>query len=279
MTPPKVVLITGASSGIGRFTAHHLAQRGWRVFGGVRRPEAIGGLPGVEPLRLDVTDDASVSAAVDAIVERTGRIDGLVNNAGGSVLGAAEEISIEQARALLDLNVLGVLRMSQAVLPVMRRQGSGRIVNISSVVGFLPAPFMAIYAASKHAVEGLSESMDHEVRQFGIRVVLVEPGFTRTNIDAAAPRPDHPLSDYHAARKRVSTTIASQIAGAPDPTGVARTIERALDARRFARMPVGGEARVLSTLRKGMPAALFDRSLRRTYHLDGRPNSSVGGAQ
>mgnify|MGYP000906154189 FL=1 len=279
MTPPKVVLITGASSGIGRFTAHHLAQRGWRVFGGVRRPEAIGGLPGVEPLRLDVTDDASVSAAVDAIVERMGRIDGLVNNAGGSVLGAAEEISIEQARALLDLNVLGVLRMSQAVLPVMRRQGSGRIVNISSVVGFLPAPFMAIYAASKHAVEGLSESMDHEVRQFGIRVALVEPGFTRTNIDAAAPRADHPLSDYHAARKRVSTTIASQIAGAPDPTGVARTIERALDARRFARMPVGGEARVLSTLRKGMPAALFDRSLRRTYHLDGRPTSSVGGAK
>lgn len=274
MAPRRVVLITGASSGIGRFAAQYLAQRGWRVFGGVRRPGAIDGLPGVEPVLLDVTDDASVSAAVATVAERAGRIDGLVNNAGGSVLGAAEEISTEQARALLDLNVLGVLRMSQAVLPIMRRQGSGRIVNISSVVGFLPAPFMAIYAASKHAVEGLSESMDHEVRQFGIRVALVEPGFTRTNIDTAAPRPDRPLSDYHAARERVSTTIASQIADAPDPTGVARTIERALDARGFARMPVGREARLLSTLRKGMPAALFDRSLRRTYRLDGRPTAA-----
>lgn len=157
----RVVLVTGASSGIGRVTAQYLANRGWRVFAGARRPEVLEGVAGIEPVRLDVTDDDSVAAAVDSVVARAGRLDGLVNNAGVSLLGAVEEISTDQARALLDTNVLGVIRMSRAVLPQMRHQGSGRIVNISSVVGFLPAPFMAVYAASKHAVEGLSESLNH----------------------------------------------------------------------------------------------------------------------
>ena len=265
----QVVLVTGASAGIGKATAEHLAARGYRVFAGARRPDAVGLLHGPELVALDVTDDASVSAAVASVLEKTGRIDALVNNAGSSILGAVEETSIDQARSLLETNVLGVLRMSQAVLPTMRRQNAGRIVNVSSVVGFLPSPYMAVYAASKHAIEGLSESMDHEVRGFGVRVVLVEPGFTRTNIDAASPRAENPLDAYAVQRERVVNNINHQIADAPDPTAAAATIERAINASRFTRLPVGGQAALLSRLRRWMPPGMVDRSLRRTFSLDG----------
>ena len=185
--------------------------------------------------------------------ERMGRIDGLVNNAGGSVLGAAIG-DLDRGRRAADLNVLWVLRMSRPCASrLMRsRQGSGRIVNISSVVGFLPAPFMAIYAASKHAVEGLLSSRWITPRcvSSGIRVARSpRPGHRTKHRCGSAPG-DHPPSDYHG-EGTVSTTIASQIAGAPRIHGVARTIERALDARRFARIPVGGEARSLSTCAKG----------------------------
>ncbi len=267
--PEQVVLVTGASSGIGKTTAEYLAARGYRVFGGARRPDAVSPLPGAELVALDVTDDASVNAAVAHVLEKAGRIDALVNNAGSSILGAVEETSIDQARSLLETNVLGVLRMSQAVLPAMRRQHAGRIVNVSSVVGFLPSPYMAVYAASKHAIEGLSESMDHEVRGFGVRVVLVEPGFTRTNIDAASPRAQNPLDAYAVQRERVINSINHQISNAPDPTTVAATIERAINASRFSRLPVGGQAALLSRLRRWMPPRMVDRSLRKTFSLDG----------
>ena len=131
---------------------------------------------GVVFLPLDVTDDESVAGAVREVLDRSGRIDVLVNNAGVGVSGAAEESSIEQARALFDTNLFGSIRMTRAVLPHMREQGSGRIINVSSVLGFMPAPFMALYAATKHAIEGYSESLDHEVREHGVRVLLVEPG-------------------------------------------------------------------------------------------------------
>jgi NAD(P)-dependent dehydrogenase (short-subunit alcohol dehydrogenase family) len=267
--PDQVVLVTGASSGIGKTTAEYLAARGYRVFAGARRPDAVSLLHGAELVALDVTDDASVNSAVAHVLEKVGRIDALVNNAGSSILGAVEETSIDQARSLLETNVLGVLRMSQAVLPAMRRQHAGRIVNVSSVVGFLPSPYMSVYAASKHAIEGLSESMDHEVRGFGVRVVLVEPGFTRTNIDAASPRAQNPLDAYAVQRERVINSINHQISNAPDPTGVAATIERAINASRFTRLPVGGQAALLSRLRRWMPPRMVDRSLRKTFSLDG----------
>src|SRR5262245_48388810 len=166
----RVALITGASSGIGRATAELMATRGHRVFGGVRAPATTRPLAGVELVPLDVRDEASAKACVDAVCSRAGRIDVLINNAGVNLVGAVEETSISQAQALFDTNVIGVLRMVRAVLPGMRRQGTGLIVNISSIVGFIPAPFMGVYASTKHAIEGLSESLDHEVRAFGIRV-------------------------------------------------------------------------------------------------------------
>ena len=158
-------MVTGVSSGIGREIAQLLAERGARVFGTVRDPKSAKPIHGVEIVRMDVTDDASVSEAVQSIVQKAGPVQLLVNNAGYSLTGALEETSIDEARQQFETNFFGVLRVTNAVLPGMRQAGYGRIVNISSVVGFLPAPYMGIYAASKHAVEGYTETLDHEVQR------------------------------------------------------------------------------------------------------------------
>src|SRR5436190_11915177 len=173
----QVALVTGASSGIGEAAARELLAAGFTVYGTSRKAVAGEQRGGVTFLPLDVTDDVSVAAAVGEVLARSGHIDVLVNNAGFGVTGAAEESSVEQARALFETNVFGLMRVTRAVLPVMRAQGSGRIINVSSIVGLIPVPFMALYASSKHALEGYSESLDHEVREHGVRVLLVEPGF------------------------------------------------------------------------------------------------------
>src|SRR3989454_11651647 len=178
----KTTLVTGVTSGIGREIAQLLAERGARVFGTVRNPQSANPIRGVEIVRMEVTDDSSVNEAVQSIVRKAGPIQYLVNNAGYTVTGALEETSVEEARQLFETNFFGVLRVTNAILPTMRQAAHGRIVNISSVVGFLPAPFMGIYAASKHALEGYTETLDHEVRRFGVRAVLVEPSFTKTNL-------------------------------------------------------------------------------------------------
>lgn len=171
----KTTSVTGVSSGIGREIAQLLAARGARVFGTARNPKSAQPIPSVEMVRMEVTDDSSVNEAVQAIVRKAGPIQHLVNNAGYAASGALEETSIDEARQQFETNFFGVLRVTNAVLPGMRQTGYGRIVNISSVVGFIPAPYMGIYAASKHAVEGYTWTLDHEVREFGVRAELVEP--------------------------------------------------------------------------------------------------------
>src|SRR5437773_670353 len=179
----KTALITGVTSGIGREIAQLLAERGARVFGTVRNPQSANPIRGVEIVGVDVTDDASVRAAVQSIEQKAGPVQLLVNNAGYSFMGALEETSIEEARQQFETNLFGVLRVTNAILPGMRRQGFGRIVNISSVLGFLPAPYWGIYAASKHAVEGYTETLDHEIRRFGVRALLVQPAYTKTKLN------------------------------------------------------------------------------------------------
>jgi NAD(P)-dependent dehydrogenase (short-subunit alcohol dehydrogenase family) len=160
----KIALVTGASSGIGEATAERLAKAGYKVYGTSRRG-AQAGKQSFEMLSLDVTSDDSVEAAVAEVMRRDGRIDLLVNNAGFGVAPAgAEESSIDQARSIFETSFFGLIRMTRAVVPHMRRQGNGRIINIGSVLGFLPMPYGALYAATKHAVEGYSESLDHELR-------------------------------------------------------------------------------------------------------------------
>src|SRR4051795_12235437 len=201
----QVALVTGASSGIGEAAARELVDAGFTVYGTNRKAVAGEQRDGVTFLPLDVTDDASVAIAVGDVLARSGRIDVLVNNAGFGVAGAAEESSVEQARALFETNVFGLMRVTRAVLPVMRAQGSGRIINVSSIVGLIPVPFMALYASSKHALEGYSESLDHEVREHGVRVLLVEPGFTKTAFDATPA--DEPLPLYAQRRELVDEQL------------------------------------------------------------------------
>ncbi|WP_112188491.1 oxidoreductase [Ralstonia sp. GX3-BWBA] len=267
MSNSKVVVITGVSSGIGRATAAKFALRGCRVFGTVRNIARTQPIAGVELVQMDIRDETSVQRGIETIIAQTKRIDVLVNSAGVALLGATEETSVAEAQTLFDTNVFGILRTTQAVLPHMRAQRSGRIVNISSVLGFLPAPYMGLYSASKHAVEGMSETLDHEVRKFGIRVVLVEPSFTRTSLDANAPQAVSKVSAYDAERGIASQAIQKSVQKAPDPDGVASTIvDAALGAWKMRRTPKG-EASLLSKLRRFMPAGPVDSSLRKTFGL------------
>jgi NAD(P)-dependent dehydrogenase (short-subunit alcohol dehydrogenase family) len=263
----RVVLITGASSGIGRVTAERLAARGHRVFGGVRLAATTRPLAGVELVPLDVRDEASIKACVEEVRSRLGRIDVLINNAGVNLVGAVEETSIRQAQALFDTNVIGVLRMIQAVLPGMRHQGAGLIVNISSILGSIPAPFMGVYASTKHALEGLSESLDHEVRAFGVRVVLVEPHYTRTNLDASAAQAEGRIEAYASQRQRTAAVITHNTNTAPEPNLVAEAVLRSIEGPYRMRRPIG-QAVLLSRLRRLLPARLFEPSLRKAFALD-----------
>ncbi len=267
MSSSPVIFITGVSSGIGRATAQQFAQRGCTVFGSVRKLGKAQPLPGVELVEMDVCDEASVGRAVQQVLDKAGRLDVLVNNAGGTMVGAVEETSVAEAQALFETNVFGVLRACRAVLPVMRRQRSGRIVNVSSVLGFLPAPYMGAYAATKHAIEGLSETLDHEVRGFGVRVALVQPSFTKTNLDVNAPIAASTVEAYDADRARVSQAFVKSVQKAPGPDTVARTIvEAALGSWQMRRTPKG-EASLLRILRRFMPAGPVDASLRKTFGM------------
>ena len=213
----KIALVTGASSGIGEATAERLAKAGYKVYGTSRRG-AQAGKRSFEMLPLDVTSDESVEAAVSEVMRRDGRIDLLVNNAGFGVAPAgAEESSIDQARSIFETNFFGLVRMTRAVVPHMRRQGSGRIINIGSVLGFLPMPYGALYAATKHAVEGYSESLDHELRTRGIRVSVIEPAYTKTPFDANFLEPDAKLDEYREARAGVNKRVKEVMATAEQP--------------------------------------------------------------
>jgi NAD(P)-dependent dehydrogenase (short-subunit alcohol dehydrogenase family) len=267
MSHSKVVFITGVSSGIGRATAEQLATRGCTVFGSVRDLRKAQPIAGVELVEMDVRDESSVQCAVQNIIGKARRIDVLVNNAGGTMLGAVEETAVAEAQALFDTNVFGMLRASQAVLPHMREQRAGRIVNVSSVLGFLPAPFMGLYSASKHAVEGLSETLDHEVRNFGIRVVLVEPSYTKTHLDQNAPEVASKIPAYDPDRDLAARAIATSLQKAPAPDAVAATIVEAAFGRWQMRRAPKGEASLLSKLRRFMPAGPVDASLRKSFGL------------
>ncbi len=254
MANSTVVLVTGVSSGIGRAAAERFARRGCRVFGSVRSLAQASPLAGIELVEMDIRDQASIQQGIQRIIAQAQRIDVLVNSAGVTLLGATEETSIAEAQALFDTNLFGILRTTQAVLPHMRAQRGGRIVNVSSVLGFLPAPYMGLYSASKHAVEGLSETLDHEVRQFGIRVALVEPSFTKTNLDLNAPQAAATIAAYDSERRVVSQAIQHNVHKAPQPDGVAMTmVEAALGPWKMRHTPKG-EASLLSKLRRFMPA-------------------------
>jgi NAD(P)-dependent dehydrogenase (short-subunit alcohol dehydrogenase family) len=267
-----VALVTGASSGIGEATAERLAKAGYKVYGTSRRA-APAGQRSFEMLSLDVTSDESVEAAVQEVIKRAGRIDLLVNNAGFGVAPAgAEEVSIEQAKSIFETNFFGVLRVTRAVVPHMRRQRSGRILNIGSVLGFLPMPYGALYAASKHAIAGYSESLDHELRTRGIRVSLIEPAYTKTPFDANMLEADEKFDEYMEIRSAVKRRVLEVMETAQPPSVVADTVLKAATATHpKLRYTPEGLATRLRFLRRFAPAGLVDAALRKDLRLDANP--------
>ena len=272
---PPVALVTGASSGIGKEVALRLVEAGYQVVGTSRDASALEGredlkVEGLSFVDLDVANDASVAAAVEQVLSRFGRLDVLVNNAGIGSGGAAEELSIAQDGKVIDVNVLGVMRMMKAVLPQMRAQGRGRIVNVSSIAGLVPQPHMATYVASKHAVEGYSESVDHEVREYGVRVVLVEPGPTSTPFDGAMLRPEVLIPAYDQQRQTFTEVMADSLKDGDDPVTVAKVIvTAATDSKPKLRYPAGVTAGRVSLLRRFVPARTFDKQIRKINRFAG----------
>lgn len=270
--------MTGCSSGIGEATAALLAGAGWPVYATARRPESLAGLEalGCRALRLDVTDEASMQAAVDAVKEDHGVVGVLVNNAGFSQSGAVETVPPVEARRQFDTNFFGPARLIQLVLPGMRAQGWGKVVNISSMGGRLTFPGGGYYHATKYALEALSDALRFEVAGFGVDVVLVEPGFIRTGFsDAAASTLDGPDTDDDPYREFTAGVLAStrtvydsgvmaRLAGSP--ADVARVVLEAItSARPRARYPVTASARMLRGLRVLLPDRAWDAFMARQF--------------
>jgi NAD(P)-dependent dehydrogenase (short-subunit alcohol dehydrogenase family) len=263
-----VVLVTGAASGLGRASVAHLGGCGYRVFGADRAEAAI---PGVTMVRCDVDDDASVIGAVGTVVDEAGRVDVLINDAGFGIAGSIDDTSIDEARAQMETNFFGVFRMTRAVLPVMRRQGSGLIVNVSSLGGLISLPFQGVYSAAKFAVEGLSEALRHEVRPIGIDVVLVEPADFRTGFTASRRRvaAADARSAYAGAFERALAVIEDDELGGSDPVMVARLLERVIqtDHPRL-RYTVGAfDERLAAWLKRVVPGRVIEPMIRRHYRV------------
>ncbi len=268
----KTIVITGASTGFGRLVAESLARQGYRVFAtmrqvagkNVRAARELGAL-GLEVVELDVTDDASVERAVAQIIDRAGRIDVLINNAGRVLIGVTEAVTLEQAQGLMDTNFFGIVRMNRAVLPHMRRQQRGLIVHVSSGAGRIVLPEMAFYCASKWALEALAESYRYELAALGIDSVILEPGSYRTEIAGNLERAtDATRRDAYGAAAGMADTIMrtlEQVAGDPQEIvdAVTRIIETPLGERPL-RYRVGGGAGGVEQL-NAMSAALQEQTL------------------
>jgi NAD(P)-dependent dehydrogenase (short-subunit alcohol dehydrogenase family) len=261
-TVQKVVLVTGASSGIGKCCAEHLLKCGYRVFGTQRRPpEGLAASQGLEMIAMDVDDDASVERGVQAILQRAGRIYAVINNAGWGLMGAVEDTSTEEAKAQLETNFFGVLRVCRAVLPTMRQQGSGYIINISSLAGIVGLPFSGMYAASKFALEGMSESLRLETWRYGIRVALVEPGDFYTNFPAAR-RLTKASADsvYHKALERTRAAQERDETHGPSPESIAYLVEKILNSRKpRVRYSIGLlSQRIVVPCKRFLPQRVFE---------------------
>jgi NAD(P)-dependent dehydrogenase (short-subunit alcohol dehydrogenase family) len=263
----KTAFVTGASAGIGEATARALLAAGYRVFAGARRLDRMAGLAaaGATLLKLDLTDDVSIVAAVNTIKNEAGRIDVLVNNAGYGSYGALEDVPLDEGRRQFEVNVFGLARLCQLVLPTMRAQKSGKIVNVTSIGGKIWEPLGGWYHATKFAVEGLSDCLRVEVAPFGVDVIVIEPGAIRTEwagiardglLQMSGGSAYAELAKRHA--RMLATADTSSLASPPEV--VARTIVRAVTARRpKTRYATGGGARTILFLRKILPDRMFDR--------------------
>jgi len=271
MSTAKVVLITGASSGNGKAAAELLSQRGYQVFGTSRNPSASNQPSTFKLLPLDVSLDDSVAACVQSVLEQAGRIDVLVNNAGYELGGALEEVSMDEARAQFETNFFGVMRMTKAVLPGMRQRKDGQIINVSSLSGIAPIPFLGIYSASKFALEGFAETLFHEVQPFNIRVSLIEAGFLKTPLMEKRQMTAQTISDYDTWRQRAMKSVREYEETGPDAHLVADTVVQIIESKSpRLRYIVGQQAKSISRFRHLLPESMFNQGTRSTFKLDGK---------
>jgi len=262
-----VVLITGASSGFGKAAAELLAAEGMRVFGTSRKTkgEKMGGY---ELLQLDVDSDESVDQCVRRVVDSAARLDVLVNNAGQASLGAIEETSLAESKALFETNFFGVVRMVNAVLPTMRKQKSGFVINVASLAAMIPMPCRAFYCSSKAALSTYSEVLRCEVRRFGVDVAVVYPGFFRTNILEAVRLPDKPLDEYRQMRESVLFVRSEDLRSGDDPKMVAETILRIIRAKSPKFSYVVGKGKNALMVKRILPRSAFESMLMRRFGLN-----------
>jgi short-subunit dehydrogenase len=268
MGEERVVLITGASSGFGRETARLLRGRGFKVYGTSRNPSAKPQETGVGMLALNVDSDESVKTGVRELLDETGRLDVLVNNAGYVLTGGAEETSIDEAKAQFETDFFGPVRMAKAVLPTMRKQGSGQIINMSSMAAFLPVPFEGYYGAAKAALLAWSEALRHEVKNLGINVSVIEPGFFRTNLGEARNVAKFPIRDYDHLRVLAVSTLEDDFRKGADPKIVGETVLRIIESKNpKLEYAVGREGRY-RRLKHLMPQSIIENGVRKHWKLD-----------
>ena len=275
MSSPKVALVTGASSGFGQLTAFSLADKGYRVFGTSRREHSTPS-NGIDMLVLDVRSDDSVRSCVRDVMAHAESIDVLINNAGQIHASVIEETSLEQAKDVLETNFWGAVRVTAAVLPIMRRQRRGHIINVSSLAGLVSIPGQGFYSASKFALEGYAEALSLEVEQFNICVSLIEPGFFKTHLHHEMQRASMRSDDYAVLREALETTLTVAIEHGDDPHKVAEMIVRIAESESpRLRYRVGNDALWVPRLKALLPYKLFRRGIRRRFNLDQPASSSA----
>ena len=271
MADQKVAIVTGSSSGIGYETALVLARNGFRTYATMRNLEKANAISDVakreklslHTIKLDVTDEKSVNDAIKTIKSDAGRIDVLVNNAGYGLTGSLEDLSMSEIKAQYETNVFGLIRVTQAVLPIMREQKSGIIVNISSIGGKMAIPLQSPYHGTKFAVEGLSESIAYELEPFGIKIVIIEPGAIKTNFDTGmvvAQKNQNPSSPYYKSMQKLQSSINSVFKNGTPPAKVAEVILNAITTPNpNLRYTVGEDAALLAQKRKELPDSEFQK--------------------
>jgi short-subunit dehydrogenase len=245
-----------------------LLSRRFKVYGTSRNPSAKPQEAGVGMLALDVDSDNSVLSGVKELLDETGRLDVLVNNAGYVLTGGAEETSIGEAKAQFETDFFGPVRMVKAVLPTMRKQGSGQIVNISSLAAVLPGPFEGYYAAAKAALLAWSESLRHEVKNFGIKISVIEPGFFKTNLGNTRKVAKSTIHDYDDLRQRVIATLDDDFENGADPKIVGETVLRIITSRNPKLEYAVGREKRYKTLKRIVPHSLIENGVRRHWKLD-----------
>ncbi len=272
MSKAKVILITGASSGIGRATAVHLAEAGFIVYAGSRTPEKLPKLSNLHPIKLDLKNYTQIKELVDTIVTTHGRLDIMINNAGYGLVSSVEDATEEQMQAQFDINLFGMFRMCKAVIPVMRKQKAGVIINISSFLGKVALPLLSFYSASKFAVEGMTDALRYELSPFNIRVHSVMPGFFKTNFTGedmvANVKTFDENSPYEPLVSTFTPQIIEEINSGSNPALLAIMIEKIIhDAHFVARLNAGEKAQKFIPMRQTLSDEDFERRVREHYKL------------